>query len=159
MNKRLIFNGLALFFSLLAACENNFLIEKKLPVQGENWTYADSLRFEFEVTDTSKLYNLFVDFDHASSFPTENIYVRIGTVFPSGKRLLKQRSFLLAGPTGDWLGDCSSGKCSIRIPLQESTFFQETGKYTLIFEQWMRQDSLPGVRAVGLAVEKTEAKK
>ena len=154
MNKLLIFNGLAACFALLASCENNFLIEEKQPVHGENWTYSDSLRFEFEVTDTSKRYNLYVDFDHAADFPTENIYVRIGTIFPSGKRLLKQRSFLLADPSGAWLGDCSGGQCSVRVLLQESTFFQETGKYTLIFEQWMRQDSLPGIRAVGLAVEK-----
>lgn len=159
MNNRLIFNGLAVFFSLLTACKNDFIFEKKLPVNGPNWTYADSLRFEFEVADTSRIYSLFVDFDHAADFPTENIYVRIGTIFPSGKRLLKQRSFLLADPSGTWLGDCSGGKCSIRVPLQEATFFQETGKYTLIFEQWMRQDSLPGIRAVGLAVEKSVDKK
>lgn len=155
MNKLLIISLLTLF----AACKNDLLTEQKKSVAGENWAYADSLRFDFDLVDTSHVYNLFVDIEHDERYPFENIYVKIHTILPSGKRLSKTRSLQLAGLAGEWLGNGSGEKITARLMLQERAFFREPGHYALVFEQWMRRDSLPGIGAVGLAVQKTAEKR
>ncbi len=159
MNKQLIINQLALLVLLFAACKNDMMTEQTKTVAGQNWAYADSLRFDFDLLDTGFVHNLFVDVVHAEGYPFENVYVKIHTILPSGKRLSKTRSLQLSGPAGEWIGSGSGEKISARLMLQERTFFREQGRYSLIFEQWMRQDSLPGIRAIGLAVQKTDEKR
>ena len=155
MKKQLTISVLCAFTGLILGCKHDFLLEEKKSVAGKTWVQADSLRFDFDLVDTAHVYNLFVDVEHSDGYPFENLYVRIHTVLPSGKRLVKIRSLQLAGPAGEWLGSGSGEKIKARVTLQEHAYFGQPGHYALVFEQWMRQDSLPGISAVGLAVQKT----
>lgn len=143
----------------IVSCEQNFLFEEKKEIPGGVWTYRDSLDFRFTVTDTAELYNMYVDFEHADTFPNQNIYLKLFTRFPDGKRLSRARSFDLFNAQGESNGHCSGHKCQVRSLLQNNTYFNRPGEYTITLVQFMRQDSLPGVKAVGLVVEKIGKKR
>jgi len=157
MPLRLICPALLIFS--LASCEQKILFEEVKTIPGGVWTYRDTLNFTFSVADTSELYNMYVDFDHADTFPTQNVYLKLRTLFPDGKRLGKTRSFDFFDNLGASKGKCSGGGCRVRSLLQDNAYFNRPGEYVITLEQFMRRDSLPGIRSVGLVVEKTGKKR
>jgi len=144
---------IVLFFT---ACGDNYLMQKEYPLTNNQWTYADTLNFAFEIEDNKAKYNLFVDMDHSPEFANQNMYVNIYTKFPSGKRLKKMVSLEMANKAGVWYGPCGSEWCDLRIPLQFQTTFPDAGKYEITLEQFTRTEVLEGVKAVGMALEVVE---
>ncbi len=142
----------------MTACGPNYLFEDEKKIPNQQWAYADTLDFKFAVPDTTALYNLYVNFVYADSFPSQNIYVKFYTRFPDGKRLSKPLSFDFFDPEGKPSGKCSGGTCRTQIPIQQNAFFEKAGEYTITLEQFGRRDPIPGIKTVGLAVEKAGKK-
>ncbi|MCB0706933.1 MAG: gliding motility lipoprotein GldH [Saprospiraceae bacterium] len=143
---------LSLLSVLFFSCGPDYLYENTQTLESEEWSYADSISFEITIADTSHLYELVVEVEHATVYPRQNLYTRISTDFPDGTRLSKPVSLELADKTGFWYGDCNSDWCSIDIPIQTNAFFNQAGTYRFTLEQFTRIDPLPGVRKVGFAV-------
>jgi gliding motility-associated lipoprotein GldH len=141
------------------ACEPGYFFEEEKNIPNGQWTYRDTLDFKFAVADTTALYNLYLDFSHADSFPSQNLYVRLHTRFPDGRRLSKPISFDFFDAEGNPTGKCSGHACRAHIAIQQNAFFNQAGEYLLTLEQFTRRDSLEGLRSVGLAIEKTEKRK
>ena len=150
-----------LFASILAlaACGPNYLFEENKDIPKGQWAYSDTLDFKFNVQDTAALYNLFVNFTYADSFPNQNIYVKFYTRFPDGKRLSKPLSFDFFDPSGNPTGKCSSTECQTQVAIQRNAFFEKAGEYTITLEQFGRRDPLSGIKTVGFSVEKAEGKR
>ena len=141
---------------LLAGCKGDFLYEKTLDIPNGAWAYEDTLKFDFDVSDTTQLYALLLEVTHAGDYSFQNLYVQFHTTFPSGKTETKLVSLELAAQTGIWNGKCRANECKVEIPLQAKTFFKETGQYTLTIEQYMRQNPLPGLKQIALKINKLE---
>ena len=146
-----------LFFLLLSlfvvSCGKSYQYEKSYELEGEQWTYADSLTFAFEIKDTTKIYNLYLQVEHSTVYNFQNLYTRIHTVFPSKERLNERLSLEMANRAGGWLGKCGSNYCTFTIPIQENAYFNQEGTHTIILEQYMRQDSLPGIKRIEFMLE------
>ena len=145
-----------LLCTLLAACGPTYLFESKQDIPGGQWAYADTLNFQFEVRDTASRYDFFLDFDYDQDFAFQNIYLKLSTQYPNGKRLSKLRSFDLFDTQGKALGTGSGARHQLRASLQDNAFFNQPGLHTVTVEQYTRRDPLPSVRAVGLAVARRE---
>lgn len=141
------------------ACDDKTFFEKKQAIPGGVWMYRDSVDFRFTVSDTTELYNMYVDFEHADTFPNQNVYLKLYTRFPDGKRLSRSRSFDLFDAQGASAGSCSGGTCQVHSLLQNNAYFNRPGEYVITLQQFMRSDSLPGIRSVGLVIEKAEKKR
>lgn len=140
----------------IVSCEQNILFSEKKEIPGGVWTYRDSLDFRFTVTDTAQIYDMYVDFEHVDTFPNQNIYLKLYTRFPDGKRLSRARSFDLFDAQGESSGECSGGRCRVHSLLQNNAYFNRPGEYVITLEQFMRRDSLAGVKSVSLVIEKTK---
>ena len=140
----------------LSACGPDYAYQKTYAIDGANWTYADSLKFEFEVNDTSDVYNLWLTVDHNIDYEFQNLYINIRTKFPSGSQLAEPLSLELANRIGQWYGKCNNSYCHLRIPIQEGAFFNQTGKYEITLDQYMRQNPVAGIRNIGFLLEKTD---
>ncbi len=146
---------LVLLVLSIASCGPDYLFEEEKKIADGQWAYRDTLDFRFMVTDTAQLYNLFADFEYADTFPAQNIYLKLHTRFPDGKRMSRIRSFDLFDAQGSSAGKCSGHSCNTRILLQDKAYFNLPGEYMITLEQFTRRNPLPGVDVVGLAVEKT----
>ncbi len=149
------------FFILMlgfASCGPGYLFDEEKSIPKGQWSYQDTLDFKFSVPDTSALYNLYVNFVYADTFPNQNIYVKFYTRFPDGKRLSKPLSFDFFDPEGNSAGKCSGGECRAQIAIQQNAFFEKAGDYTITLEQFGRVNPLPGLKSVGLSVEKAGKK-
>lgn len=154
MNQFRLCCAILLIFGL-SACGPNYIYEKTYQIEGDTWTYADSLSFEVDVTDTLKIYNLYLDLEHNTDFSYQNLYTQINTSFPTGQRISEQLSLELQEKSGLWLGECSGNYCKLRIPIQEGAYFNSGGKHTIVVNQYMRTDSINGVKSLSLRVEDT----
>ncbi len=148
-----------ILFALLAGCNSNQFFQEKKDIPSGIWTYRDSLDFKFQVADTSQVYNLYLDVRFADTFPAQNLYVKLHTQFPNGKRPSKVVSLDLFDAQGESAGKCSGSTCSAHILLQEKAYFGTIGEYGLTVQQFMRRDSLRGISSLGLSIEKTKQRR
>jgi len=134
-------------FQIVGCGESNFY-ERKQSMEGGIWTYADSLNFEVDITDTVQLYALLLDINHSVDYKKQNLYVYIHTQMPDGERLGKQLNIDLAPSSGEWYGECGRSSCDVLINLQRKAYFNQMGKHKFTIKQHMRQDSLPGINSI-----------
>lgn len=151
-----LFKGFLLIVLLFTlSCGPDYVLDKTYDIKQQQWTYADTLAFEVDITDSLKIYNLYLDIEHSTEFSNQNLYVMIHTEFPSGKRISEKVSLEMANKIGVWFGDCNSEWCDFRIPIQQGAFFNALGKHRFTIEQYTRIDSLPGIKSLSFKIEDT----
>jgi gliding motility-associated lipoprotein GldH len=139
---------------LLTACASDSLVEAEQEIPGGLWAYGDTLDFKFDIADTSGRYNLYLTFEHADTFAFQNIYLRLYTRFPDGRRVSVVRSFDFFNSQGDGYGKCSGRRCELQTILQENAYFDRPGEYVLTLEQFTRRESLGGVARAGIRIDR-----
>ncbi len=144
-----------LFISIMSSCGKNYEFQQEYQINNGKWTYSDSLVFNFEIKDTTQVYDLLLGIQHSLEYPNQNIYLQINAKFPNGHIDQQLRSFDLANKAGTWFGDCNQNGCTYIMPIQKSTFFKEIGNYEFVIKQNMRMDSLD-VKTVSLYLSKIQ---
>lgn len=148
-----------LVFVLLAAilvlesCGEDLYYEQTYNIEAKAWRYEQELDFEFEMQDTTNRYDLLLDIAHLDSYPFQNIYIKIKTLFPSGKILEEVVPIDMANKKGEWYGNCKGANCNLTINLQQSAYFNELGNYHLNLSQYMRKSPLKGIEMVGFKLK------
>ena len=140
---------------LLCSCGKNYLYNQQQSIANQSWTDSDTLNFQFNIPDTTKIYNILLDIQHSPEYAFQNMYVEIYTAFPSGDRIREMVSLELANRTGAWYSNCSGSRCLLEIPIQENAFFNQAGEYMITVKQFMRKNPLDGVQEIGLKIEDT----
>ncbi len=158
--KKKIINNLFLFLitASLTGCTNYHYDETKT-IADAGWSYVDKKDFNFEISDTSFIYNIYLEVKHSNTYTAQNVYSKVYVSFPDSKTRDQQVSIELADGKGEWLGKCSGKSCVRRIPFMPNAVFDQIGKYKLSFEQFTRTDNIVGIEKLRLIVEKTKDKK
>jgi len=150
---------LPLLAFFLMAC-NGYHYDQKRNIENAEWAYKDLKEFDFEITDTNTLYNIFLEVCHAGDYTAQNLYTKVYVTFPDGSERNDQVSSIeLADSRGEWLGNCSSKKCIRRVSFMPNVSFTQAGKYKVKLEQYTRQEKILGVESLRLIVEKLKDKK
>jgi gliding motility-associated lipoprotein GldH len=145
--------SISIFMSVvLLACETKPFFSEKKMIDPRGWAYTDTLDFSFQVTDTSKRYEMDLQVEWADSFKHQNLYLKLGTKFPEGKYLQVVRPYDLFDAQGLSLGKCSSGTCAADFVMQEKTKFSAVGEYHFTVAQYTRVEQLTGVQSIGLHI-------
>ncbi|MEI7669902.1 MAG: gliding motility lipoprotein GldH, partial [Pseudomonadota bacterium] len=104
-------------------------------------------------------YNVYINVRHADFYPFSNLWLMSRTTFPDGNRLEKRVEIPLANNEGKWFGEGMGDIWDMSHILQQGTYFNKAGKYTIELEQNMRKDPLPGIMAIGIRIQKTQVKR
>ncbi len=139
---------------MLAGCDRDRVYSGNHRFPDQGWCHGDTVSFGFSIADTSARYNMYLDLDHTTAYPFQNLYVRIHSAFPDGKVLTEQHSLELQEKTGEWLGGCNGTACAARIVLRERMYFDKPGEYRLSFEQYTRTDCLAGIEKLSLVLDR-----
>lgn len=142
--------ALAIFFS---ACNDTAVKDVFVNIPNSNWSYDRPIKTEVEITDTSKPYNLLVNFRHTEDYRYANLWIRVSIIDPSKKKVTERKEFQLALQDGEWLGKGSGNLYSYQLIFKDNYKFNTAGKYTFIIEQNMRDNPLKYVSDVGLRIE------
>jgi len=136
----------------LQACDNNILVDTFDHIPNENWTYIKPVKAVINITDSTKNYNIYVNFRHTADYKYANVWLRFHLLGPKLKDEPLRQEFQLAMPDGEWLGNGSGNLYSYQLIYKENYKFPSNGKYTIVVEQNMRDNPLKNVSDAGVRV-------
>lgn len=154
------FSGVLIILGIwLTACDNTRVYEQNVSFEDRAWKVTEEPRFEFIVSDTSQRYNLYynvrnsLDYKWARIFITYHLYDSTG--FEMTRKLVKNDLF--DEKTGKPFGDSGIGDLyDHQFSLLQNYRFPHKGTYTVKLDQMMRQDTLGGILAVGIRLERNQ---
>lgn len=145
--------GFALLLATISSCsDGNRLYEDFQPIKNSNWGMNDSLTFEFGEIELLGATNLLaVKFNEEYAF--SNCYLRVLSRDSAGVILDNKlvNMHLFDPKSGEPLGE-GFGNTYTRYDTLPYDFPVNTKSVTLL--QYMRQEQLPGVEAVGIKILK-----
>lgn len=109
--------------------------------------------FSVEIEDTLSPCSFFMNIRHNSAYPYSNIYVFLKTQFPDSTLASDTAEFILQGAGGKWLGSGLGDLYDNQIRFKKGLRFPQRGRYTFTIEQAMREETLPGIKSIGLRIE------
>jgi gliding motility-associated lipoprotein GldH len=151
--------GIALIFS---ACDNDRIYETNKDFADRTWKINDTTQFEFVVKDLGLKYNILYTVRNSLDYPYSRLFVSYQLQDSTGKELEKKLvyNYLFDSKSGRPNGNSGLGDLyDHRFPLISGYEFRQPGRYKLKLQQYMRTDTLEGILAVGVRVEKTESLK
>ena len=147
-----------LFFTLLIAtfcsCGKIDLYEKQVQIPAQKWFYNDVPEFNFQIEDTTSLYNIYVVLRHTDLYGFNNVWLRIGSQAPGDSMSYQNLNIRLASGSS-WKGTGMDDIYEIREMISPGPVsFNKTGDYHFKIAQIMRENPLRYILNVGLRVEK-----
>jgi gliding motility-associated lipoprotein GldH len=140
----------------LQACNNNALVDTFDQIPNKNWTYIRPIKATVNIIDSTKKYNIYVNFRHTADYKYSNIWLRFHILGPKLKDEPLRQEFQLALQDGEWLGNGSGNLYSYQLIYKENYKFPTNGKYTIVVEQNMRDNPLKNVSDAGVRVVLSE---
>jgi len=140
----------------LSACDQNRVFEQNTDFANYSWDVQQKPAFTFAIQDTAALYDVYFNVRNASAYGFYNLYVKhtlTGPAGPVGQPLL-HHMVLMDPKTGEPLGSGTGDIYDHQILALPKQRFHKAGNYTITLEQYMRQDQLPGLMAIGVRVQK-----
>ena len=145
--------------ALLSSCDKARVFEFDHDFTDRTWKVKDIAVFEFEIVDSATSYNVYYRIRNSSDYPYSRIFVNY-TLQNSAKAELAKKlisNYLFDQKTGMPLGSSGIGDAfDHQFLLLPKYKFNQAGKYTIMLEQFMRTDTLRGIEAAGIRVEKVE---
>ena len=139
----------------LAACDKSRVYETNQDFKNGIWKSTDTLRFDFNIADTSKRYNVILNVRNTIDFETVRLFINYNLA-DSNKvlrtRLIEQNLF--DRKTGEPFGE--SGLRNIythHFTVEPSIKFSSPGTYQIKLNHMMRVDELAEILSIGIRVE------
>jgi len=144
----------------ITSCDSSQVFDeyKEIP---SNWHKNDIAKFNIVSPDTTKHYNLFVNIRNTSSFKYSNLFLVVEMNFPNGKTVKDTLEYLMAKPSGEFLGIGFTDIKENKLFYKEDFIFKESGDYKVNIQHAMRENGsirgieiLEGITDVGFRIEK-----
>ena len=120
-----------------------------------SWKESEKPTFQFNITDTTALYNIFFVIRHQDAYRYNNIWVNITVTSPVDTSQVR-REFILSNNSQGWLGSGMDDIFEHRIAFNNKPAALKKGTYTFTLQQAMREDPLDYVLNAGIRVEKAK---
>lgn len=144
---------------LLSACDTSRVYEYNEDFNDRTWKAKDTAVFDFQIKNAEQKYNLYYNVRNTIDYPYARLFIHYSLTDSLGNEVSKKliNNDLFDQKTGQPNGNSGLGDIyDHQFLLLENVKFAHKGKYLLKLEQYMRQDTLPGVIAVGIRVENSE---
>lgn len=153
-----VFGLFLILIFLFASCDETRLYESNIDFESRQWLVQDKPVFTFVIPDTTLRYTLYCNVRNTEYYPNARLFFTY-YLQDSTNQVLKTKlvsKFLFDSKTGAPFGSSVMGDIfAHQIPLLQNHRFQHTGNYSVVFEQFMRTDTLEGILTVGLRVERS----
>jgi gliding motility-associated lipoprotein GldH len=142
--------------ALFSSCDQGRVFDENKQVADNNWYYKNQVPFDVQISDTNKLYNVYVNLRITSDYRYSNIFMWLHTTNPERKTDQRRIEIRLADDGGKWLGSGLGDMYDYQFPVLQKVKFPSGGFYRFELEQNMRDDTLGNVKAVGVRVEEAQ---
>lgn len=144
----------------IAGCKSDAVHKDLVDFDDYQWPMDDTQKFEFEIKDSGKMYNISYLLRNAIQYPFYNIYLKSALKDSSGNELKSGMEELIlfdektGEPLGDGLGDLYDHR--IAAAQYKNIVFPYKGKYSFEIQQNMRPDPLVGILSIGFEINLPE---
>lgn len=140
------------------SCGTIDVFEKNVSIPDHAWSSSFKPQINFEISDTTSLYNIFVVIRHTNAYRYNNIWLNVYTQIPGDSARKESVDLRLATDEKGWLGSGMDDIFEHRIRITEQPVaLTKPGTYTFTLEQIMREEPLMHVMNAGIRVEKVTA--
>lgn len=143
----------SVLFFVVVSCDSNQLYEENFSVDDDGWHQDDIKTFEFDITDTISPLNLYINIRTSTDYAFSNLFMFLYSDYPDGYSDKDTLEFILAEPSGKWLGESSGTVVENKILIFKGGRFTTPGTYKFQLEHGMRPPVLPEIIDVGFRVE------
>lgn len=142
----------------LVSCDEQRVFEDNREFPQRLWLVSDEPAFEFTIADSTQAYNLYCNIRNSLQYDWDRIFVTYTLSDSAGRELSRKLIYGdLFDPTGLPLGESGLGDLyDHQFPLLKDYQFPHRGRYSVRLTQFSRQDTLQGVLAAGIRVERAE---
>lgn len=153
--RKLVLTCAVLFMSalFLGSCDRAMVVDEFVRIDNQSWHWDDPAQFTFEMDDTASYHDILINLRHTTDYPLSNLYMFVHVEGPGGQQLTDTVNFILAEPSGKWIGKGIGQMRAIGYLYKKNTLFPQKGKYHIAIEQAMRLPEVP-VSEVGIRIEK-----
>lgn len=157
INKHFIFLMVIAAVAMLQSCERGRVFDSRKPVPGHHWEDNFRPEFEVDINDTTAAFDIFITVRHTISYPFTNLWIKVQTTYPSGKKGEVRHQLILGDNQHEkWTGDCMGDICDANLLFVPGMQFPEKGMYTFRISPDMRSSPIPGIMDIGIRIEKEE---
>ncbi|HMG93698.1 MAG TPA: gliding motility lipoprotein GldH [Chryseolinea sp.] len=142
----------------LTGCDDDRVFEQITDLDNRQWLVSEKPEFEFVIDNIGAQYNIYCNIRNSVSYPYSRFFFTYYLQDSTGAEIKTalMTEYLFDAKTGKPFGKSGIGDLyDHRFSLVKNHQFKHTGKYRVKFEQFMRTDTLSGILAVGLRVERT----
>jgi len=140
---------------LLVSCDRDRIFDDYKSIEDYSWNVNKPVRFEVEIQDSSVFCNLFLKVRNNQNYENKNLWLFVRGIDTEGEVEINTKiDCSLADGEGRWLGKGLGGIFDSSHALKENFRFKHTGVYKFEIIHGMRKKIMPGIRDIGLRVEK-----
>ena len=141
---------------LLISCDSNRVYEQIYTIDNQKWSETAPITFQFDVPDTAQAYNILYNLRYSLEYPYYNLHMKYTIKDGQGKVAATelQDMNLMHPKTGYPFGNGYGDVYDLQVMALPKIKFRQTGKHTLTLHHYMRTDTLQGIAAAGLRLEK-----
>jgi gliding motility-associated lipoprotein GldH len=145
--------SLILLAFILSSCDNKLFKAESVNIDGDIWEKEEVINMPMTIADTSSVFDYYVTLRNSEDYKYQNIFLFIDLEFPNGRMLKDTLGVDLAGTDGKWKGKGSGSLYDNRILVNRRMKFPLPGEYNFHIRHAMRDESLEGIKTVGVEFE------
>lgn len=149
------------FLLMLTSCDPARIYEQNVDLPDNNWQIDNAPVFEFEIKDTTKVYDVYFNVRYNLQYDFYNLYLNHKLLAPDSSEVSSKlhEIMLMDAKTGKPLGKGSSDTFDLQALALKDVKFDQAGKYSIKLTQYMRRDPLPHIMAIGVRISESQASK
>lgn len=145
--------GLACLLAGIYSCKSDLAFSGAESLPSKGWFFKDTLSFSPALEKQGATYDIRLWVRHTKQYNYSNIWVRVISEAGLTADSTGLVEIPLADKTGRWLGQCSQSYCTAEVTLAKGINLGDPGAFRIDVVQYMREETLQGIREVGVEIE------
>lgn len=146
------------FGLLICSCDQGFKFSKTHGLKGSIWNKDSALVFSFTLKEKMSPSDFLYQVQFDPAYPYENICLDYSISNSKGTVLTTSRDnlFLFEPRTGKPLGVGTKQRIYVDAYFLKGVSLKDTGRYSIAVKQYMRNDDLKGIQALGIRIRPSD---
>ena len=154
---RVVMRNLVLLFVVcigLISCNKGVVFDDVVSMPKSGWSDDSLAVFRVDISESTKNYDMWIQVRNDNTYAYANLWLFIDVISASDGVMVRDTlDCVLAHPNGEWLGGGWGSLYTVDCPYRLNTKFATEGKYTCRISHGMRDESIIGIKSIGLRIK------
>lgn len=138
----------------LISCNKGVVFDDVVSMPKSGWSDDSLAVFRVDISESTKNYDMWIQVRNDNTYAYANLWLFIDVISASDGVMVRDTlDCVLAHPYGEWLGGGWGSLYTVDCPYRLNTKFATEGKYTFRISHGMRDESIIGIKSIGLRIK------